>query len=305
MGQQHARHHGGGQGSPDVSSSHYPTFGHIYWTVGTEGKEDGQFFHPTTVAINSLSQVFICDSGNNRVQVFDKDGKYVNKFGSKGNGKGEFDSPFCVATDSEDNIIVTDSGNYRVQVFDKNFNYLFEYGSKGNGDGQFESPKGVVTNTNDRAIVVDCGGSSSVQMFDNTGKFLVKYDAEAPDTKFTGHKYVAVDRRNNNIIITDTMRNCLRIFAEDGKLLFTYPYEEPFDVAVADNGDIVMVDNNHGLRVFDEKMNKLHRFDKKLFQKSDHPSAMGIAVDHKLDQLVIVEALSNKIHKIGFAPLKL
>lgn len=61
-------------------------------------------------------QVIVGDSGNHRVQVFDKYGRFLYKFGTEGSIDGQFKYPRGVATDQHGNIIVGDSGNNRVQV---------------------------------------------------------------------------------------------------------------------------------------------------------------------------------------------
>jgi len=288
--------------TPKAQKIDWSKFGKVIFSVGSEGTGDGQFTRPTTVAITNHSEIIICDAGNNRVQVFNDCGNFKFKFASAGSGDGQLNNPFCVAADSHNRIVVTDTGNSRVQVFDPHGKFLYAFGSKGVGNGQMMEPKGVVINTNDRAVVIDGAGDHSVMTFDlkEGGKFFNKYDAETEP--YTGHKYVAVDKRNNNILITDTQRNCLKVFSEAGQLVANYPYSEPFDVAVADDGKIIMIDNNHGLRLFDDKMNFLHQYQRNFFGHTTHASAMGIAVDHQDHTLITVECPANKFHKIGYYP---
>lgn len=44
-------------------------------------------------------EVYVADSGNNRVQVFSKNGNFVRSFGVLGVGPGEFDEPDAIAVD--------------------------------------------------------------------------------------------------------------------------------------------------------------------------------------------------------------
>ena len=47
---------------------------------GTSGGKEGQFFSPWGVAVHyQTGNIFVADQSNNRVQVFDKDGKYLHK----------------------------------------------------------------------------------------------------------------------------------------------------------------------------------------------------------------------------------
>jgi len=43
----------------------------------------------------------VADSGNCRVQVFDRDGGFVLSFGERGNGPGQFMSPDGIAVGAE------------------------------------------------------------------------------------------------------------------------------------------------------------------------------------------------------------
>jgi tripartite motif-containing protein 71 len=57
---------------------------------GSDGTGDGQFNYPYGVALDSSGNVYVADSGNNRVQKFNSDGTFISKWGSKGIGDGQF-----------------------------------------------------------------------------------------------------------------------------------------------------------------------------------------------------------------------
>jgi len=58
------------------------------------------------------------DRYNDRIQVFDNEGKFVRKFGKKGAETGELDEPSGIVLNSEKEIIVSEYGNNRIQIFD-------------------------------------------------------------------------------------------------------------------------------------------------------------------------------------------
>lgn len=84
---------------------------------GSNGNGDGQFSFPSGLAVDSLGNVYVADTGNHRIQKFDASGNFLAKWGSEGNGDGQFSNPAGVAVDSLGNVYVADTGNHRIQKF--------------------------------------------------------------------------------------------------------------------------------------------------------------------------------------------
>ena len=68
--------------------------------------------------MNRLGHIIVCDTNNNRIQLFEPDGTFVGKFGTKGNGLGEIRSPNAIAILSTGRIVVVDQSNHRLQMFE-------------------------------------------------------------------------------------------------------------------------------------------------------------------------------------------
>ena len=56
------------------------------------------------------------DRGNNRIQVFDMNGKFISKHGVLGGEKEEFNLPCGITIDLKGRWIISDLGNDRIQV---------------------------------------------------------------------------------------------------------------------------------------------------------------------------------------------
>jgi DNA-binding beta-propeller fold protein YncE len=59
--------------------------------------------------------IYVADTGNNRIQIFTKTGKFILAYGNKGSGPGEFNGPIGICVGKKGQIYVADTGNHRLQ----------------------------------------------------------------------------------------------------------------------------------------------------------------------------------------------
>ena len=87
---------------------------------GSLGADDGQYNGPYSVACNSRGEIVVADAENHRIQVFDRNGKFLFMFGSSGHGNGQFYSAFGLAVDQRNNqIVVAELSDHLIQIFDE------------------------------------------------------------------------------------------------------------------------------------------------------------------------------------------
>ena len=120
---------------------------------GSEGRGDGEFIHPLGLAIDGAANVYAAD--NNRIQVFDPEGRFLRKWGSEGQGDGQFSNTGGLAIDGAGNVYAADSFNHRIQVFDPEGRFLRKWGSGGLRDRQFRGPRGLAIDGAGNVYVVD------------------------------------------------------------------------------------------------------------------------------------------------------
>lgn len=125
--------------------------------IGTTGHNHelttpGNFAKPTGLAVDSDGNLYVADTMNNRIEVFDADGKFISTFGKAGDGPGYFARPKGVAIDSDDHIWVADGMQDRVQVFNREAQLLIAFGGHGLLPGQFQGLVGIVTDKNNRVF---------------------------------------------------------------------------------------------------------------------------------------------------------
>ncbi len=125
--------------------------------IGTTGHNHelttpGDFAKPTAVAVDQDGNLYVCDTMNNRIEIFDADGKFVSTFGKAGDGPGYFARPKGVAIDSDGHIWVADGMQDRVQVFNQEPQLLITFGGHGLLPGQFQGLVGIATDKNNRVF---------------------------------------------------------------------------------------------------------------------------------------------------------
>ncbi len=84
---------------------------------GSQGLGNGQFNTPYGIATDRHENVYVADTGNNRIQKFDNQGNFITKWGSQGSGNGQFNVPYGIAVDNYCNVFVADVENHRIQKF--------------------------------------------------------------------------------------------------------------------------------------------------------------------------------------------
>ena len=78
------------------------------------------FWGPRGIAVDPQGRVFIADTGNKRIAVFDEEGNFLTEFGTAGLDPGQFDEPVGVAAAADGTVYVTDTWNQRIQSFTPN-----------------------------------------------------------------------------------------------------------------------------------------------------------------------------------------
>ena len=125
--------------------------------IGTTGHKHelttpGDLAKPTGLAVDGEGNLYVCDTLNNRIEIFDADGKFVSTFGKAGDGPGYFSRPKGVAIDSDNHIWVADGVQDRVQVFNQEARLLISFGGHGLLPGQFQGLASIAIDKNNRVF---------------------------------------------------------------------------------------------------------------------------------------------------------
>ena len=152
--------------------------------IGTGGKNHfltspGDFGAPQGIALDADGNVYVTDTLNDRVEIFDADGNFISTFGKAGDGPGYFARPKGIAVDGDGHIWVADEMQDRLQVFNRD-GQLLTYIGTGHGElpGQFKSLIGVAIDKQNRVFTTE-QEPGRVQMF----RYVTDSEAAAEKTK--------------------------------------------------------------------------------------------------------------------------
>jgi len=105
---------------------------------GGPGKENGQFNTPHAISISNEKIVYVVDTGNHRIQLFDLKGNFIKSIGGFGFKDDQFDSPYDIWVNSLINIYVADYNNQRLQRYDRNMNFINSLTNNEGEDSDFQ-----------------------------------------------------------------------------------------------------------------------------------------------------------------------
>lgn len=269
--------------------------------IGPEIKKGKETLkEPSGIAVAAKGRIFVADSENSRVVIFDDGGKFVRSFGEKGNKEGEFRYPRGIAASEDGRIYVADSGNHRIQVFDEKGEFIFSFGKSGSGRGELRNPKGIAVDNQGRVIVTD-SDNYSICLFTADGIFLERFGGKGEKKgEFREPVDVAVNSLGD-IYVADPANEIIQMF--DDRLDFVKAYDKETYGIGSPAG--IAVDGFGALLYSDSKNNKLIQ----ISPDKDKPSSFGsqgkgrgqfrglkfLLFDEKNARLYVSDSSNNRI----------
>lgn len=122
---------------------------------GRSGAGEGELSRPTGIAVASTGEVYVADTGNDRIQVFDHNGTHLRGVGSTGGARGQFRRPMDLDLDEAGRVYVAELGGDRVQVFTAQGEWLREIRGEDAGAGPFDGAAGVWVSPEGDLFVAD------------------------------------------------------------------------------------------------------------------------------------------------------
>ena len=262
-----------------------------FFSIGGSGS--GQLSGPVGVATDSSGDVWVADTGHDRVQEFNAKGEFVREFGGEGTENGAFKEPRGIAVSATGNVYVGDGGNRRVQEFNSKGEFVRAFGSLGGSEGEFWALKGVAVDGEGHVWTIDVGNSTfkfapRVQEFSAEGVFIRQFGAEGTENaKFKNPLGIAVDGKGN-VWVADTGNNRVQEFKPNGEFVRVFgkegsgngEFKQPTGVAIDPEGDVWVVDSaNNRVQRFSSEGSYLSQVGKAGNENGQFNKPEGIATD--------------------------
>ncbi len=207
-------------------------------SIGVEESENEnyQLFYVSDVVKDKKDNYYILDLGNNRIQKYGPDGRYISTIGRKGQGPGDFLVPRCVVINKGD-LVVLNSGNMRIDRF--SFDGIYKKSFKlerfllsflplengkiaGNSEGKTNYHTGEIC-------------SKFIMIFNKSGDIVSSFGDVKDLTRpfvigVTNLVSMSIDKKNKFLYLAYGIENKLEKYDYEGNLLLRFDRKLPYDI---------------------------------------------------------------------------
>ncbi len=282
---------------------------------GSNGQGDGQFVNPRALTVSPQGQIYVADSGNHRVQVFDQNGNFLKQWGGQeGPAPGQLTEVWGIAVSKDGKVYVSDTWNHRVQIFDEDGHYLSEFGlfADTQGDvnaapGSFWGPRDILLDRDGNLYVSDTG-NKRVQKFTPDGQFLGAWGGGGiTPGRFEEPVGLALDA-DGNIYVADAWNQRVQKFDSNFNFITEWPVDgwdsqnitnKPYIAVDSQNRVFISDPENYRIIVYDSNGNLLGTFGQygQDIQSFRLPLDLAFGND---DALFVVDSDNNRVMKFRY-----
>jgi tripartite motif-containing protein 71 len=210
----------------------------------------GKLNEPNGIAVGPDDMIYVIDTWNGRIQVFNTKGKCKKAIASDDG----FFGPRELTVDSDGFIYVADTGKHRIVKFDKTGKKVRAWGIKGSKPGEFNEPIGLALDQGKNLYVAD-RLNFRIQVFNSDGQFIKEWPVKGwvPE-QVDMEPHLALDQAHSLLYATDGRSKRIFCFKLDGTLVNTIEkdmngnnlFMVPLGVAVDKDGNVYMTDASAG-----------------------------------------------------------
>ncbi len=262
------------------------------------------FSQPSDVSVSKDGLIYVVDGVNNKIKVFNKNGKFVYSFGRKGLRNGEFRFPLGIDLDSAGRVYIADSGNHRVQILTPRGKFITQIKIPSKNRNLAEPTDVAVDESRNRCYVVDNNNHYILEYDLSTLQLTKTHGAPGPEEREFRFPFLMTLDKDKYLYIVDVVNTRVQVFNPDGLFVTIIGgwgvekglFFRPKGVAVDKNNRVYVSDGYMGvIQVFnsagefysalgDPKTNTLKKF----------RSPTGIFIDDN-NRLYVVEMFAEKV----------
>lgn len=188
----------------------------------------GVLNRPHAIAQGPEGLLYVADSQNHRIAVFDAEGDLVNSLGSFGSAAdGSLNEPWGVAVAGDGSVYVADTWNHRVVVFDAEGNFVRTWGREGaleNDTLAFWGPRAVAVDAEGRVYVADTG-NKRVMVYTGEGEFLRQIGGGGVLDGQLEEPVGLAFGPGGDLYVADTWNQRVQVFTVEGTFVRQWPFE--------------------------------------------------------------------------------
>ena len=233
----------------------------------------GVFCYPNGIAINPVNNcIYICDGGNNRIQVFNKSFEFVFQFSDKMNTP----AGICI---KQNKVYVTQYSSHCLNVYSTEGKYLDSVGEKGKNELEFVQPRGLDISTEKDRIYIAEYENYRIQCLNLDLKFnsFINDIYGAMDVKLTSNEIVVLSARNPCVSLYTYSHQLIREMIPKCE---SNTVVKPFSFILDEAANILITDfENNCVFVFSFGGELIHRFGRKGEKRGEFINPMCISID--------------------------
>lgn len=260
-------------------------------TFGRKGEGDGEFIEPLGICTDTDGNLYVVDSGNCRVQVFDEEGEFVRSFGEFGWEEGKFLYPVDCAIDENLAIYVVDldkgvvykfseDGNYQGQIIKK----MESSSDKSTLEGVFNQPMGVEVGRSGELFVVNTA-NHKIDVFDRLNSPIDELGGFGSSGGFFNTPYDCSVSKRGLLYVADTLNNRIQVLNEDFLFISEIVGDEdklnPMQIDTSPMGYCIVSDgNNNEVYIYDSSLDRVLTIDGEKVDGFNMPYGVAISDDY-------------------------